>query len=216
MPKDPRAPYFFHLLLPAASALVIACGACGGSPTAPGRPRPLGTEAPDRIELIAPDAITPGESAPLTLIAHLADGSTREVTTYATYATSNPDVLSMVAPGRIRASAPGEANISVRYLTLQTARLMFSMRAGTFRLTGRVTDGERGIDGAEIRVISGAGAGLAVTTSFSGLYRIYGVAGDTVVQVRKQDYLPAAKSIDIGQHSSLDFELIERATAGAT
>jgi Carboxypeptidase regulatory-like domain len=204
MSNAPRAPLLLLLLLPAASAVLVACG---DSPTAPGRTPPAGRAAPDRIELIAPDAITPGESAPLTLIAYLADGSSIEVTSHAEFVSSNPNVLALIAQGRIRASALGEASISVSYLSLQTARLMFSMRAGTYRLTGRVTDGGQGLGGADVRVMSGAGRGLATTTEGSGLYRLYGVGGDTEVQVRKPDYVTASKMIDIGQHSTLDFEL---------
>ena len=202
MAKDLRPPLVFTLLM-----LGAFVSACTDGPTAPGRMPSPGTSAPDRIELIVPDALPPGASAPLTLLAHLADGSSREVTPHATYLSSDPGILALVAPGRVRAHAPGEANISVTYRSLRTARLMFSMPTGTFRLTGRVTGEGTGVDGAEVRVVSGAGAGLSATTGPSGQYRLYGVAGDTRVQVRKPEYVTIAQTIDIGQNSSLDFEL---------
>jgi Carboxypeptidase regulatory-like domain len=204
MQKDPHVPIVPTLVLLVLSAFVSACD---DSPTRPGRTPPAGSAMPDRIELIAPDAVTPGASAPLTLIAYMPDGSTREVTPHADYHSSDTEVLTLVAPGRVRAQAPGEANILVAYGSLRTARLMFSMPTGTFRLMGRVTDDGTGIDGAEVRVVSGAGAGLRTTTGSSGQFRLYGVAGDTLVQVRKVDFLPASQAIDIGQNCSLDFEL---------
>jgi hypothetical protein len=193
-------------ILPLLAGLTAACSDV--SPTRPGR-SPLGTgsAAPARIELMAPDAVAPGASAPMRLMAYFDDGSTRDVTAEASYASSNTDVLAVIAPGRVSAAALGEATISVTYVGLCVARLMFAMPSGTFRLIGMVTDGAIGVDSAEVRVLSGAGAGLSTLTSASGQFRLYGVAGDTRIEIRKDRYSTHVETIDIGENSQHDVEL---------
>lgn len=205
LPLRRLAPIF--ALLATFGGLVSACG--GDSPTRPGRAQlPSGSAAPTRVELMAPDSVTPGETARVTLLAYHADGSIRDVTDDATFTSSNTNVLEWRAAGRITAHSTGEASVSATYSTLRDVRLMFAMPMGTFRLTGVVTNSGVGVDGAEVAVLSGAGAGLTAFTTSAGQYRIYGVAGDTRVQVRKQDFAPNAQTIDVGEHSYLNFELV--------
>jgi hypothetical protein len=140
-------------------------------------------------------------------MAYFDDGSTRDVTVEAAYASSNTGVLDFPTPGRVSAIAAGEATIAVTYIGLHIARLMFAMPSGTFRLTGTVTDAQVGVDRAEVRVLSGAGAGLSAVTSATGQYRLYGVAGDTLVEVRKHRYETRAQVIDVAENSLLNFVL---------
>jgi hypothetical protein len=205
LPLRRFAPIF--ALVATLGGLVSACG--GDSPTRPGRAHlPSGSASPTRVELMAPESVTPGETLRVTLLAYHADGSIRDVTRDATYTSSNTNVLEWRTAGRITAHAAGEASVSATYSTLRDVRLMFAMPLGTFRLTGVVTNGGSGVDGAEVTVLSGAGAGLTAVTTSAGQYRIYGVGGDTRVQVRKRDFAPNAQTIDIGEHSYLNFELL--------
>jgi hypothetical protein len=194
------------LLLPLLGALTAACSDAG--PTRPGRaPLGSGSAAPARIELMTPDAVAPGTTAPVTLMAYFEDGSVRDVTDEASYASSNTGVLAFIAPGRLNAAALGEATISVTYVGLCVARLMFSLPTGTFRLIGTVTDAGIGVERAEVNVLSGAGRGLTTLTTAAGEYRLYGVAGDTRIEIRKDRYTVYSETIDIGEHTRHDIEL---------
>lgn len=194
------------LILPLLGALTAACS--DTSPTRPGRaPLGSGSAAPARIELMTPDAVAPGNTAPVRLMAYFEDGSVRDVTEEASYASSNTGVLAFIAPGRLSAAALGEATISVTYVGLCVARLMFSLPNGTFRLIGTVTDAGLAVERAEVRVLSGAGTGLSTLTSSAGEYRLYGVAGDTRIEIRKNQLAIHSETIDIGQHTQHDVEL---------
>jgi hypothetical protein len=84
---------------------------------------------------------------------------------------------------------------------------MFAMPSGTFRLIGTVTDAGLPVERAEVRVLSGAGRGLTAQTSAIGEYRLYGVAGDTRIEIRKSQYEIYTEMIDIGEHTRHDVEL---------
>jgi hypothetical protein len=202
------------LILSLLVALTTACS--DASPTRPSRaPLGSGAAAPARIELMTPQSVVPGTSALVTLMAYFDDGSVRDVTAAATYASSDTSILAFVAPGRLSAAAAGEATISVTYLGLCIARLMFAMPRGTFRLVGTVSDEGLAVGGAEVRVLSGAGTGLSALTTETGHYRLYGVAGDTRIEVRKDRYTIYVETIDIGENTQHDVELTPEAVPTA-
>jgi hypothetical protein len=200
------------LILPLLAVVTAACS--DASPTRPGRaPLGSGSAAPARIELMTPETVTPGTTAPVALMAYFEDGSVRDVTGEASYASSNTGVLAFVAPGRLSAAALGEATISVTYVGLCVARLMFSLPTGTFRLIGTVTDAGIAVERAEVRVLSGAGRGLSTLTTAGGEYRLYGVAGDTRIEIRRDQHAIYAETIDIGEHTQHNVDLTPDAAA---
>jgi hypothetical protein len=178
--------------------------ACGGGVTAPANVS--GMVGVTRIEISGPESVSPGESARLIAIARFTNGSVRDVSADATWHSTDAAVLSVSDQGTATAHTRGETNIIVSYNGGRATKLVFGLPHGTYRLAGKVTENGLGVDGAHVEVMSGAGRGLTATT-LKGEYRIYGVAGDTVVQVRKAEYEPAEQSIDLGQHGTLDFDL---------
>jgi len=189
--------------------LVGLVAACDQGPTAPSRapiPSPSGTAVATRLGVTGPDVVAPGKRARLTATAYLSDGSTRHVTSEATWSSSSANVVSMIAPGEISAGARGEATIRVSYREQAGRRLVFVMPLGTYRLTGNVMEAGLAVNGARVEILGGAGEGLSAMTG-GGVYRIYGVAGDTRVRVSKQHYEPAVQLIDVSEHRTLDFEL---------
>lgn len=199
-------PWFLIVGLSAASS--AACGDSGSSGRSPLGP---GSAAPSRIELMAPEAVPPGETARFAVLAHFSDGSLREVTADATYSSSDTAVLA-VQPGQVIAAARGEATVAVTYVGLCVARLIFSMPTGTYRLTGIVTDTDTAVAGADVVVTSGAGAGLATRTDAAGHYRLYGVAGDTRIEIRKSGLL-RVETVDVSEHTQFDVDLGAAAAA---
>jgi hypothetical protein len=190
--------------------LLASMVACGDDP--PTRPGPITNPPPagptvTRLELSGPEAIPPGETAQFTATARMSDGSTRDVTREALWISLSPAVLTVNASGQVTAaSMRGEAMIRAVHNAMSASRLAYSMPTGTFKLTGSVREAGFPIDGARVEILSGAGMGLSATTS-SGLFRIYGVAGDTQVRVSRSDYDTVTRSLDIIGHSSLQIEM---------
>ncbi len=187
---------------------------CDKPPTAPGAtgaqnpPPPPPAETVTRIEMTGPDTIAPDQTVQLSAIATLSDGTTRTLTSEAFWGSSNLNVLSISAGGLLTVKTRGEATIRVTYRTATATRTVFGMPPGTYRLTGLVREATTyPVSNVRVEVLSGAGAGLAVTTTDSGTFRLYGVAGDTRVRVTREDFEPETKSIDINAHGTLNFEL---------
>ena len=70
-----------------------------------------------RLEVVPSDIMMPkaGLSQQLVVLAHYADGATRDVTREASYTSSNPSVADVAQEGLVTSSRKGEAAILVRY-----------------------------------------------------------------------------------------------------
>jgi hypothetical protein len=79
--------------------------------------------------------------------------------------------------------------------------------AGTFRLAGDVTGLGSALDGALVQVTAGIGAGLSSST-ISGAYRLYGVAGDIQVSVSNTGYVTITQAVTVTSNTSLHFDLM--------
>jgi hypothetical protein len=197
-----------------ASRVILAVGlcvavACDQSPLAPTRFDDTrageSSQLPSSIEITGAESVIPGETAQLTATARFTDGQ-RDVTGEVIWSTSNPDVMTVSATGSVSARDRGEVTIRAFLNGVQGSRTTFSLPRGTYRLSGSVRLGSAPVNGAVIEVLSGAGTGLSAATE-DGRYRIYGVAGDTRVQVTMTDCETERQMIDINRHETLDFEL---------
>ena len=65
--------------------------------------------------------LSQGESINVAVAATLADGTTRDVTSDCTYASSNPQVATVSGQGLVRAVAPGQATITARYQEFESS-----------------------------------------------------------------------------------------------
>ncbi|MFO0957729.1 MAG: DUF1549 domain-containing protein [Isosphaeraceae bacterium] len=111
----------FAMDSPEASALIgwIADGARDDGAGA-GKLRQLRVR-PERLLLSAPDL-----AQQLVVTAEFADGTSRDVTGLATYEVSDPSRVNVSADGLVTIATPGEAAVSVRYLSGRgTSRLSF-------------------------------------------------------------------------------------------
>jgi hypothetical protein len=96
-------------------------------------------------------------------------------------------------------------------LTAVTASaIVMVLPTGTFLLTGIVSDGDVPVGGATVTVTAGQGAGLSASTSvYDGSYLLYGVAGDVRVQVSKDGYATAIRTLTINSNGTADFTLAQ-------
>jgi hypothetical protein len=197
-----------------ASRVILVVGlslaaACEQSPLTPtgfdGTRAGESSQPPSSIEITGAESVVPGETAQLTATARFADGQ-RDVTGEVIWSTSNPDVMTVSSTGSVSARERGEVTIRAFLSGVQASRTTFSLPRGTYRLSGSVLLGGAPANGAVVEVLSGAGTGLSAVT-VDGRYRIYGVAGDTSVQVTMTDCETERQMIDINRHETLDFEL---------
>jgi hypothetical protein len=136
----------------------------------------------------------------------MSDGSTRDMTGEATWRSSNPAVLSVSDRGMATGSQAGDASLSVAVPGRGAVRAdVIVVPAGTYRLSGAIRDQGVPVHGAEVEVTRGPAAGLRAVGD--GTYRLYGVAGDSEIRVRKDGYEVGVQRIIVDSHRTLDFDL---------
>ena len=204
----------------ALSGLLAACDALptGPSPAATGIPGQASTGGPDvaRIEIVGPPALAPGETAQFNLIAHLTDGSRRDVTNDARWSAADwppGSVLSIAGPGLATGRERGDAWLRAVFsagTVLSNAKDVIVVPAGTYRLNGVVSEAgvqTRPVSDALVEVTTGAGAGLFTSTRGDGSYRLYGVSGESNIRVTKDGYQPQTQTVIVTDHQTLDITL---------
>ena len=185
--------------------------ACEKSPAAPTLPPVGGSGTPTatRLEITGPRAIVPGIPAQFTATVHMSDGSSRDVTTSASW--RSPWVGFVVsAPGLLTAQQNGTIDLSAVYAGLTSTREVIAVPEGTFRLTGTVTDvtAPAGpVESAQLKVTDGTGRGLFASTGPDGRYFLYGVAGDIELRVTKHRYRDPVQRVVVTDHQTLDVDL---------
>jgi hypothetical protein len=201
----------FYLLVTRAMAVavVLLIGACDDSPTTPSRPSPPGdpTVLAD-LTISGPDTVAPGETVQFTATARYGDGSMRNVTNEVVWRTGNQSVLLVSATGAATGRDVGEAQIQAS-LGTRSAVLneVIVVPAGTYRLSGRLTESGSTLMVFNARVEVTAGIGQGLTTTAHGIFRLYGVAGDVEIRVTADGYQEERKRIQVAGHVSLDFSL---------
>ena len=198
------------------SLAVVLAGllvACDNAPPAPSTtPNPGGSQPQSspqllRVEMAGPASVPPGGTAQFTATAIYSDGTSQNRTAEASWRTSNSTIIAMspggVAVGRER----GETSITASFSGRSATRSgVLVLPDGTFRLRGAVRDAGFGLTGARVEVTEGAATGL-VTTSNTGSYSLYGVAGDVEITVTKDGYQPIEQRFPVTGHQTQNFDL---------
>jgi Carboxypeptidase regulatory-like domain len=187
---------------------LVSCGSDSENRGAPTAPSGNVSSAPvQRIEVSAPDSIPPGESAQLAATAIKTDGSTENVSASATWSSSTTRVIQIAAGGRATAVGVGEAVVTARFQSRGGSRLVLSLPTGTYKVSGRITEGSLALPGVSLRVTRGTGEGLTTTSDSSGRFSLYGLAGDVRIQASKAGYLDAFRDLSVGSTLTDNFEL---------
>ena len=188
--------------------------ACEKSPTGPTHGPPVTAAAPNSapqgqpvirsIEIEGPQVVPLGATVEFRLIAQMADGSRRDITTDARWSGEDGTIASLSNPGRVTGVRPGEIRVRAEFETYERWKEVMVLPAGTHRLEGQVNDGNVPVEGARIEITRGVGAGLSTLTDFFGLYRVYGVSGETRFRVTKDGYQPAVPTVVVSDHQRYD------------
>jgi hypothetical protein len=153
------------------------------SPTTPPAPAVVVS-----VVINGPNPIQPGETRQFSVVAKLNDGTTQDVTSAATWRTSNAAVISVTASGLVTATTAGEANITVTYQNRFASLIVLSLPSGTSILAGYVRESNFGITNARVEIVGGQFAGTSMFTGGGGFFRIYGVVGDLQVRASADGY----------------------------
>jgi hypothetical protein len=201
----------------AAMAVALTFASCSKSPTSPSSGlsgRLLGRAG---FQVVAPETIAPGETAALIANIVRPDGSLGDVSGQVEWQVqsfpSGSDVLALTGPGRVTGRERGRSVITARMRGLTADATVFVLPKGTFRLTGKVTDGGIPLGNVAVTVIGGVGEGLATRTDATGEYELYGVAGVGHIRISKDGYQDRAQQIQVTAHSSLMLELTRSESA---
>jgi hypothetical protein len=133
-----------------------------------------------------------GSVLQVTAIALLSDGSTRDVTAGATWATSNTAVAVVSNSGRVTIVSNGDVDVRATYQqsVMGSLKLVLSQK---FVLSGVVTEGpptNGPLANARVEITAGANAGTFVLTDAAGAFRFNAVtAGAISMQTTKDGYL---------------------------
>ena len=193
--------------LVASSLIGIALVSCGSDNPAAPTPTP-GPVSVQRIDVSGPDSIPPGETGQFTATALKSDGSTENVTTTATWTTNNSRAITAVSGGTVRANSPGEAVITARYQNRGASKPVLAVPTGTYKLSGRITEGAVAVPAVSLTVTRGIGEGLTATSGVDGRFALYGVAGEVRVQASKVGYRDTIRDLRVESTMTDNFEIV--------
>ena len=207
-----------------AAALIVSCG--DEPPTGPSPPGPsppvLSVTA---VTIVGPASVPPGGSAQYTAMVTLSDGTEKAATTARWFSSARPLLTIDENTGLARSPFPdlwGAVVLRV-YPSLdgtglngqrEFSREILVMPDGTFRMVGSVTDADSpglGIPDAILEARLGEDpssrqmAGTRADTD--GRYRLYGVPPESHLHVRRPGYVPVTERVQIGSHTTRDFQL---------
>jgi hypothetical protein len=158
------------------------------------------------IKISAPPSIAPGTTVQLSAIGHHADNSSNDITVTAVWHSSDTSVLTISDTGLATGVRNGETVVTAALAGAAGAptgsQTIVVVPAGTFRLKGEVVGFLGGaLDGALVQVTAGTGTGQS-TTTHSGSFAFYGVAGDIQVTVSETGYVTATQAITVNDNNA--------------
>ena len=194
------------------TGLALIAPACGGGSgsQSPAAPTPAPTPSVS-VTAITVTGSSPriGQTSQFSAVASLSDGTTRSVTSVATWQSSNPAVATVSASGTVTGVAAGDVDISATYQS-QSGQLRGTIVAATFSLVGNITDGTSGgvLPGIDVRITSGANTGASAKTDGAGMYAIGDLApGPRTVSASAVSYETVEQTITISGNTRVDFVL---------
>jgi len=182
---------FRQLISVAVVVMIIGCAQCSHQQT-PTKP----DSRVAQIVLTGPSTVAPGATVHVSLISQYFNGTTQDVSSQATWSSSNSDVL-LVAAGDVTGVQNGEAGIIAEYSGTTIRKVVTVLPDGTFTVTGRVADANFALPGARVNVVSGTGAGQAAVADDHGAYKLYGLAGIVELQVSALEYQMLSRTLEV-------------------
>lgn len=185
------------------AALASAWWACDG-PNGPSgsSPSPL-----RELVINGPTQVAPGTTAQFTATARFEDGSSQDLTFRTLWRSSKSDVLRISDTGVAQGVSRGEVVVSAELSRVRRQTAVLVLPAGTYKLSGRITEPGGPIAGASAEVVSGTGLGLLAQSDTNGFYALYGVAGPIRLRLSKTGFADQMIDATVTDHTRQDFEL---------
>ena len=187
--------------------LLLMTIGCGSSPSSPQAPSNVPT-----VTSVTVTATSTGSQFQCAAVAGFSDGSTQNVTSQATWTSSNPSVATVTNTGLVTPLSNGSIDIAATHSGMTgTLHLAVTVPppspAPTYILSGTVRDGSTGtaLSGAQAEVIDGPDAGTIATTDGSGRYVLAGLrAGQFRMYFRNSGYDTLAATVSLSGDQTLD------------
>ena len=184
---------------------------CDDNPTAPSRtPTPPVTSPTVTVvglEIEAPESIAPGTSAQLTVRERKSDGSSEDVTSRAQWSSTDTRIIQVDGRGVASALAAGESRVTARHNSRSATNVVLALTPGTYRLSGRITDGGASLSGVTLQVLEGTGQGATAVSNFDGMYALYGVAGSIKIHGKRNNFENLIFSVHVESNRTHDVEM---------
>jgi Carboxypeptidase regulatory-like domain len=199
-------------LIAATALLAAAVIACDRSPTGPSLPGVGANNPPpvftNRLEIVGPSFVAPGQQSQFTAIGHRTDGSTEDMTQRVAWTSFRTNVLT-VSGGLATGMAVGDSILQVRLNSLASTREIIVVPSGTFRVAGVITEADsQSIPVAQVRVdVVGNPSVPPATTFGDGRYRLYGVSGPVQIRAEKAGYQPVTQNVVVNDHGTVNLVL---------
>jgi hypothetical protein len=193
-------------VLAAFSVSILLALLLAGCDQPPNGPSPPLVPHLARFEIVGPGSIAPGGTEQFRANALFSDGSQRDVTGEAAWTSENHSVVTVSPVGLASGNERGETEISAAYSQAVNTKRVFVVPPGTFKLSGRVLDGNVGVTGARVEVAAGSATGLSTVTQ-DGRFVLYGVSGQTQIRVSKEGYQPRTENLEVTDHRNLEIPL---------
>jgi hypothetical protein len=194
------------IVLLATVALAAAVAACGSKSSS--SPTPPSATVSSVAVTGSPPLI--GLTEQFTATATLSNGTTQNVTSQATWQSSNTAIATVTNAGVVTGVAAGDVDITATYQAV-AGRMRVTVTAATFSISGNVTDATSGgiLPNINMQITSGPSTGLATKTDASGAYTLTGVlAGAATVTASAVSYETQAKAVTVVGNSKIDFVLV--------
>jgi len=190
-----------------AIAAALAIAACGSDGTTPTAPTPKTASVASVAVTGSPLAV--GATGQFIATATLSDGSTQNVTTGASWASSNPNVASVTNAGVVNAQTAGDADITATYngVSGKTHVLLVRPPSPVAVISGTVTDGFSGgiLPNISVQLVDTTSVLKSTRTDASGKYLVANVAtGPLTVSFSAKSYVTLTKSMAVSADTRID------------
>ncbi len=193
--------------------LVSIAGACAQQ--GENVPGPTGPSSPTVTSITIAGSLTMsnvGQTSQMTATAHYAKGTTENVTTQATWSSSDANIAT-VSNGLVTSVGTGTVTITATFKNVSGSTRVIITRPPTYTLSGLVTESvphtSTAIVGVRLEVADGANKGKYALTDATGKYQIADVQTATFsVRATMAGYSDATKQVVLAGNSTLDFALV--------
>lgn len=191
--------------------LTSGCNVCGSSVAPTVVPPPAVTVTGVTIAGMGGEG-TVGDELSITLTASLSDQSTQDVTTQATWESSDANVATVSSSGRLVMVGPGECEIKGTYKGVATTRRLSVVRPspGIGLVAGVLSDATSGraVVGARVEIVNGVNAGLFTVSDGNGYYAIPNIVnGQLTLRVTRDGYIATEATANVLGNTQVDIRV---------